>query len=55
MFDKSAALDVEGHCVAPLGAVVTRKVQIINDFSFDPKGAKGTNDDVRRWVEMPVW
>lgn len=38
---KAAAPEIEGLRVAPLGAVVTSKVRIINDFSFDPNTARG--------------
>ena len=43
MIRKEAAHEIPGLRVSPLGAVVTHKVRIINDFSFEAQseGAKG--------------
>ena len=45
---KRAAAELEHVKVAPLGAVVTSKVWIINDFSFDPNTARGTKGGLNR-------
>ena len=42
------AAEVEGVRVAPLAAVVTNKVWIINDFSFDPRTARGVQGGLNR-------
>ena len=48
VFKKRAAAELEHVRVAPLGAVVTSKVRIINDFSFDPNTARGTKGGLNR-------
>ena len=37
VMQKSAAHEIPNLRVSPLGAVVTHKVRIINDFSFEPR------------------
>ena len=41
VFTREAAANIVGLRVAPLGAVVTHKVRIIIDYSFDPSMARG--------------
>ena len=41
VFTREAAENIVALRVAPLGAVVTHKVKIINDHSFDPTTARG--------------
>ena len=41
VFTREAVEKIVGLRVAPLGAVVTHKVKIINDYSFDPTTARG--------------
>ena len=41
-FKKEAVAGLGYVRVAPLGAVVTSKVRIINDLSFDPTSVRGT-------------
>ena len=48
VFEKSSAPQLEGVRVAPLGAVVTQKVRIINDYSFEPEAPRGTKGGVNR-------
>ena len=40
--------EVEGIRVAPMAAVVTNKVHIMNDFSFDPRTARGVQGGLNR-------
>ena len=46
--NRANAAEVEGVRVAPLAAVVTNKVRIINDFSFDPRTARGVQGGLNR-------
>ena len=48
VFKKRAVAEMEDVRVTPLGAVLTSKVQIINDFSIDPKTARGTKGGLNR-------
>ena len=41
VFNREPASSIKGIRVAPLGAVVTHKVRIINDHSFDVQAARG--------------
>ena len=48
MIHKSAAHEIPAFRVSPLGAVVTHKVRIMNDFSFETQSTKkkgGLNED----------
>ena len=48
VFDRESAASLKGLRVAPLGAVVTHKVRIINDYSFEAGAARrkgGLNRD----------
>ena len=40
--------EVEGVRVAPMAAVVTNKVHIMNDFYFDPRTARGVQGGLNR-------
>ena len=42
VFKRRVAAELKDVRVVPLGAVVTSKVRIIHDFSFDPNTARGT-------------
>ena len=48
VFKKRVAAELEHVRVASLGAVVTSKVRIINDFSFDPNTARCTKGGSNR-------
>ena len=48
MFDRESAASLKGLRVAPLGAVVTHKVRIINDYSFEAGAARGENGGLNR-------
>ena len=48
VFARKAAAKIVGLRVAPLRAVVTRKVRIINDYSFGPSTARGGKGDLNR-------
>ena len=48
VFTRKAAAKIIGLRVAPLGAVVTHKVKIINDYSFDPSTARGVKGGLNR-------
>ena len=48
VFTREAAEKIVGLRVAPLGAVVTHKVRIINDYSFDPSTARGEKAGLNR-------
>ena len=48
VIQKSAANEIPNLRVSPLGAVVTHKVRIMNDFSFETQSTKkkgGLNED----------
>ena len=47
-FTRKAAAKIVGLRVASLGAVVTHKVRIINDYSFDPSTARGEKGGLNR-------
>ena len=46
--NRANAAEVEGVRVAPLATVVTNKVRVINDFSFDPRTARGVQGGLHR-------
>lgn len=46
VFNKADVESMEGVRVSPLGAVVGKKIRIINDFSFDPKLMRGQKGGV---------
>ena len=48
VLNRAAAAEVAGIRIAPLAAVVTNKVRIINDFSFDPTTARGVQGGLNR-------
>ena len=48
VFTREAAEKIVGLRVAPLGAVVTHKVRVINDCSFDPSTARGEKGGLSR-------
>ena len=48
IFTREAAAKIVGLRVAPLGAVVTHKVRITNDYSFDPSTARGEKGGLNR-------
>ena len=48
VFTREAAAKIVGLGLAPLGAVVTHKVRIINDYSFDPSTARGEKGGLNR-------
>ena len=48
VFTREAAEKIVWLRVAPLGAVVTHKVRIINDYSFDPSTARGNKEGLKR-------
>ena len=48
VFTRDAAEKIVGLRVAPLGAVVTHKVRIINDYSFNPSTARGEKGGLNR-------
>ena len=48
VFTRKAAAKIVGLRVAPLGAVVTHKAKIINDYSFDPSTARGGKGGLNR-------
>ena len=48
VFARKAAAKIVGLRVAPLRAVVTRKVRIINNYSFGPSTARGGKGDLNR-------
>ena len=48
VFTREAAEKIVGLRIAPLGAVVTHKVRIINDYSFDPSTARGEKEGLNR-------
>ena len=48
VFDRESAASLKGLRVAPLGAVVTHKVRIINDYSFEAGAARGENGGLNR-------
>ena len=48
VFTRKAAAKIVGLRVAPLRAVVTHKVRVINDHSFDPSTAKGEKGGLNR-------
>ena len=48
VFTREAAEKIVGLRVAPLGAVVTHKVRIINDCSFDPSTVRGEKGGLNR-------
>ena len=48
VFTREAAEKIVGLRVAPLGAVVTHKVRIITDYSFDPSTTRGEKGCLNR-------
>ena len=48
VFDRESAASLKGLRVAPLGAVVTHKVRIINDYSFGAGAARGEKGGLNR-------
>ena len=48
VMNRANAAEVEGVRVAPLATVVTNKVRVINDFSFDPRTARGVQGGLNR-------
>ena len=48
VFTREAAEKIVGLRVAPLGVVVTHKVRITNDYSFDPSTARGEKGGLNR-------
>ena len=48
VFDRESATLLKGLRVAPLGAVVTHKVRIINDYSFEAGAARGEKGGLNR-------
>ena len=48
VFTREAAEKIVGLRVTPLGAVVTHKVRIINDYSFDPSTVRGEKGGLNR-------
>ena len=48
MFNRESASALKGLRVAPLGAVVTHKVRIINEYSFDVDAARGEKGGLNR-------
>ena len=48
VFTREAAAKIVGLRVAPLGVMVTHKVRIINEYSFDPSTARGGKRGLNR-------
>ena len=48
VFTREAAEKIVGLRIAPLRAVVTHKVRIINDYSFDPSTVRGEKGGLNR-------
>jgi len=48
VFHKAAATDVDGLQVAPLGAVVTNKVRLIHDHSFETDTFRGNKGGINK-------
>ena len=48
VMNRANAAEVEGVCVAPLAAVVTNKVRMINDVSFEHRTARGVKGGLNR-------
>ena len=48
VFNRESAAALKGLRVAPLGAVVTHKIRIINDYSFDVDAARGETGGLNR-------
>ena len=48
VFTRETTEKIVGLRVAPLGAVVTHKVRIINDYSFDPSTVRGEKGGLNR-------
>ena len=48
VFERESAASLKGLRVAPLGAVVTHKVRIINDYSFEAGAARGEKGGLNR-------